>query len=451
MNNPYNRNGGSQPNRSSNQPSYSGGNGQPLRKKKRKKKKGYATSQFFLQMLIIVLVILVLLAAYLIHTSNTNPGSEITVRDTDTEPASENPSSTRARETVEPPDIVTDIPVIQNKDPIENNKLYDGFELPIGGSTGYVSVETKLLEQPYTESADLLTLNPGDVFMIVDENASHTWVRIKVGKLVGYIPETRCWVNLPDVIPSAVYDDTNSYASIFRTSGFEIPGVTGKQLYQARAYNARLGRDEFIMPILIPAARKLCAAQQTALKLGRTLVIYEAYRPRETQIKVANAVSALAKKNSTIYKGLYDKENGWSISWFIATSLSNHQMGFAVDTSLGEVSDYETAKVGKYSFYRVTEYNPCKMPSPMHELSIRSINYVHSYSSTNPVGWESVGLAPTMTNDAKLLQYICTSAGMTPLASEWWHFNDLNTYTLVRSLNHTGEFTTSVCVSALPD
>ncbi len=418
---------------------------------KKKKKQRYAASQFFLQTLIIILVILVLLAAYLIHTSNSNPGSEITVRTTD--PLTDDPDdpiSTRARTTVEPPDIVPVVPTYTEV-PIEPNKLYDGFELPIGGSTGYVSVETPLRELPYTEAETLLTLSPGDVFMIVDENASHTWVRIKVGSLIGYIPEMRCWVNLPDVIPSIVYDDTNSYASIFRTSGFEIPGVTGKQLYQAKAANPRLGREEFIMPILIPAARKICTAQQTALKFGRTLVVYEAYRPKPTQVKVANAVSALAKKNSTIYKGLYDKENGWSISWFIATSLSNHQMGFAVDTSLGEVADYEVAKVGKYTFNRVTRYNPCDMPSPMHELSVRSINYVHSYSSTNPVGWESVPLAPTMTNDAKLLQWFCVSAGMTPLASEWWHFNDLDTYTLVRNLNHTGEFYTSVCVSSLPD
>lgn len=31
-----------------------------------------------------------------------------------------------------------------------------------------------------------------------------------------------------------------------------------------------------------------------------------------------------------------------------------------------------------------------------------------------------------MTEGAKLLQKYCTSAGLSPLCSEWWHFNSLN-------------------------
>ena len=37
-------------------------------------------------------------------------------------------------------------------------------------------------------------------------------------------------INLPDIIPSIIYDDTNSYSSLFKSSGIDIPNVTGKKL-----------------------------------------------------------------------------------------------------------------------------------------------------------------------------------------------------------------------------
>ena len=91
------------------------------------------------------------------------------------------------------------------------------------------------------------------------------------------------------------------------------------------------------------------------------------------------------------------------------------------------------------------------MPTEMHELSTKAINYQYPYSSTKKTGWQNIPLAETMTEDAKLLRYICTGAGLTPLASEWWHFNDLDTYTMVKDNHCIGGFYTSVCVSTLPD
>ena len=426
---------------------------------RQRRRRRYDAYQFVLQMLIIVLVILVLLAAFLIFSSHGEPGQPIQT-DQSTKPSFTTttdlpysgaipetdppPSTVIPRETIEPPDITP-------LNPLEKNGLYDGFELPVDGATGYVSISTNLLDQPSENGMILVTLDVGSSFVIVNETSDHKWVRIRIGSLMGYIPEARCWVNLPDVIPSIVYDDTNSYASLFRASGYEIPDVTGKQLYRAKAYNPRLGEDQFIMPIVISAARKICQAQQAALALGRTLVIYEAFRPYDTQMKVANAVKRLSLTNTEVSAGINDKEHGWNISWFIATSLANHQMGYAFDTSLGEVKETKTVKIGKYTVNRVISYRKCVMPTEMHELSTAAITFVHSYSSTKKTGWDKIELAPTMTHDAIILQYLCTSVGLTPLASEWWHFNDLDTYDAVKNFEHTGAFFTDRCLSVLPD
>jgi D-alanyl-D-alanine dipeptidase len=53
-------------------------------------------------------------------------------------------------------------------------------------------------------------------------------------------------------------------------------------------------------------------------------------------------------------------------------------------------------------------------------------------------------------NDAaQRLQKYCTDAGLTPLASEWWHFNDLYTRQLVTNTG-TGDFVLTECLSIPP-
>lgn len=44
-----------------------------------------------------------------------------------------------------------------------------------------------------------------------------------------------------------------------------------------------------------------------------------------------------------------------------------------------------------------------------------------------------------MTEGAKLLRTYCTNAGLSPLASEWWHFNDLDVRSATKSTG-TGGF-----------
>ena len=139
-------------------------------------------------------------------------------------------------------------------------------------------------------------------------------------------------INLPDIIPSIIYDDTNGYSSIFRSSEIDIPNVTGKQLYDNKAYNKRLSKDEFMMPVMYEMAIKIMKAQELALKEGYSLKIYETYRPYKAQKNVSTNLSKLMNSNKTVYNGI--NGGGWNEGWFIAQVLSNHQKGIAMDVSL---------------------------------------------------------------------------------------------------------------------
>ena len=55
--------------------------------------------------------------------------------------------------------------------------------------------------------------------------------------------------------------------------------------------------------------------------------------------------------------------------------------------------------------------------------------------------------ADTMNEAALLLRTYCTDAGLTPLASEWWHFNDLDAQNKVRMTSGNGKFWLDGCVS----
>ena len=57
-----------------------------------------------------------------------------------------------------------------------------------------------------------------------------------------------------------------------------------------------------------------------------------------------------------------------------------------------------------------------------------------------------------MTNGAKKLQnYLTTYGGFTPLASEWWHFNDLDALNAIGSKSSTGKYKITTCYSKIPE
>ena len=317
------------------------------------------------------------------------------------------------------------------------------LELPVQGATGYAATGIPLYAAPDPGPDDepLADWQPGQSFTILAEQGD--WWQVQAGEQTGWVQHDYCLINLPDVIPSLVYRDTNSEASLFRASG-----ITGQALYDARSYNARFGQEMANMAVLYATAKKLADVQHAALADGYTLVLYEGFRHYQTQTAVAQALQALAAENETVRAGI-DTEP-WSIGWFIAGGVSNHQQGYAVDVSLARVTGTADETCGPYAYTRVTRYEELAMPTAMHELSAAAASLAEPVASRDPDAWRQAAPAPAMTEGALLLQSYCTAAGLTPLASEWWHFNDLDRLAVVDS-SWRGEFALAENVSRAPE
>ncbi len=316
--------------------------------------------------------------------------------------------------------MTTDIATESEKEEEVLPQIYEGeFELPLQGATVYALANAKLCD----DSGNKQTVNAGDALRIVSEEGDELVVTTADG-FTGKISSYKVMINLADVIPSIVYMDTNSVESVFQSSGYDIPGVTGVQFYDVWQYNERLGRTEFNMPIIFATAKKVMAAQQMALSEGYSLKIVETYRPMDTQNQVITNLDALANTNSEVLDGITGKP--WNKSWFIAQSISNHQRGYAMDLTLVEVVETEICTSGDYAYVNVCDYADVQMPTPIHELSMASATFTKPVPSRDATAWQGKELAPSMNEVAIRLQNYCTSAGFTPLASEWWHFNDLD-------------------------
>lgn len=325
--------------------------------------------------------------------------------------------------------------------------LYSGiFELPINGTTAFASVSLPLYRNNSMDGV-LLTLSPGKAFKILEESSGFFYVELS-DSTKGWVEGKYCLVNLPDLIPSIIYDDTNSYKSLFRSSGYELENITGRALYDVKKYNNRLQKNEYIMPLLYPMIEKIAQVQKEALKNGDCLKIYETYRPYDVQMKVSDSLGRLMESNEEVNAGIMTTP--WNKGWFIATQLSNHQRGVALDVSLVKVKNTEYKYCGSYSYLTVTKYEEYKMPTKMHELSVAAATFVTPVSSKSTIAWQNAQLAPTMTDGAKKLQNYFTSFGLTPLASEWWHFNDLETRELTKDKGSTGRYYLTQCLSEIP-
>ena len=138
----------------------------------------------------------------------------------------------------------------------------------------------------------------------------------------------------------------------------------------------------------------------------------------------------------------------WGLNWFIATSLSNHQRGAAVDVSLGRVISLDNRNSGDFVYSQITEFEEYAMPTAMHELSSLAAVFRYPVSSTSPDAWRGVPLADAVTEGVTRLQSYFAGAGFTPLASEWWHFNDLESAQIASGIRITGEFFCETVYSA---
>ncbi len=320
-----------------------------------------------------------------------------------------------------------------------------GLELPINGATGFTSVKTPLYEDVSKKNL-LMNLDPGTAFTILQEN-QNIWY-VKLGNTYGFLEHKYCMINLPDVIPSIIYYNSNSVSSLFKSVGKNIDGITDKQLYNATAFNDRFGETQYIMPVLYSMARHIAHAQQDALRDGNCLMIYETYRPKDTQEAVSNALSVLMSKDSEVMNMVECKP--WEKNWFISTGISNHQKGAAMDVTLVKLISARYEKCGKYSYIKVSDYSQYEMPTEMHELSKLACTFTTAVPSDSKTAWKNATLSSTMTDAAILLQHYCTNNELYPLASEWWHFNDLNSLEAIGKNYGKGTFTLTQLVSSIP-
>ena len=256
-------------------------------------------------------------------------------------------------------------------------------------------------------------------------------------------------INLPDVIPSIIYNNTNAERSIFTSSGIDIPNITGERLYESRSYNERLGKDEFIVAVMYAMSKKIHIAQQQALAEGYTLIIYEGFRPYSVKMKISNELIALVASNSAVNEGL--NRYPWNLSWFIATGVSTHQVGCAIDVSLASIGEKRHERTGRYTYLAIEEYTLCSMPTKIHELSAAAISFAYPVSSGDIAGLDSIPLSEGMKSSryAQYLQHCMMDAGLTPLASEWWHFDDWQTFEGLPSKTN-GDYVLSASYSISP-
>lgn len=381
---------------------------------------------------------------------------------------------------------------IQDIEYIDYKEKGNLFELPITGATGYTVVTTQLLMKLETEderierekkeeaetlaksreesgldplpevetivqlevqTTDIIELESepeeipepidivaGESFTIMTESGD--WWLICKDEVFGWIEHKNCMINLPDVIPSIIYDNTNSYNSIFTSLEENLPGVTNEILYDTKSYNPRLDEKTYAMPVMYETAKKIADVQATALKDKNTLILVESYRPNDVQQRIAGGLTQLMKDNSDINEAV----SSWGESWFAPTGVTSHQKGIAVDVSLAKVKATETRYTGDYQYTKIIEFEEHKMPTTIHDLSPNSATKSKPVSYTTST-WSKTGSAKTMTDSATTLQRYFINVGMSPSSSKWWQFEDFKTFVNSDSL---GQYILSGISSVVP-
>lgn len=326
-------------------------------------------------------------------------------------------------------------------------KVSEEFELPLRGATGFASYPVTLFSQ-FAPTEVLSELSPGDAFTVLEEQGTNWLVTTEDGK-TGLVAYDTCYLNIPDVIPSVILNNTNSDASVFVSSGEAIPDITGEKLYEATFYSERFREEKCVVAANYNMVKKIYAIQKAALAEGYSLVINETFRPLDVQKNISVALSALRQENETVRAGI-DKAP-WGIAWFIAFGISTHQMGCAMDVTLARVTTVTWDLCGEYRYPTVSAWQECEMPTAFHELSSAAAALKQPVSSASSTAWKTVEPADSMTEDALRLRQYCTDAGMSPLASEWWHFNDLDTKEMLQNRWVESVFYLDSCVSKIPD
>jgi D-alanyl-D-alanine dipeptidase len=90
------------------------------------------------------------------------------------------------------------------------------------------------------------------------------------------------------------------------------------------------------------------------------------------------------------------------------------------------------------------------MQTSIHELSRASAVFTATVGSHSETLWKKATPAANVTSGGFLLQRYCASAGLIPLASEWWHFNDIPQTNASISMNNTVNYSIATSFSEPP-
>ncbi len=268
------------------------------------------------------------------------------------------------------------------------------FSATLYGARAWAN-QTLNIRKKATSSSKIIGNVPtgGKMVILSEENPNTKYIKVKYNGTIGYVYSDYIYINLPDVIPDAVYKITNASHSIYKSAGKKISGVTGENLYgYTKKYNTKIGKNTYYAPLLYPVAKQLQKAYNIARKQGYNLKIYDTYRPYDVSVKINRSFRNLYNSNKSVKKTIdYDKSGQyWGPTWFLANSVSRHNRATALDLTLTDENNKQLSA-----------------QTPMHTLDTRSLRKYN-----NAV--------------AKKLSSIMTSAGFETLKSEWWHFQEDN-------------------------
>ncbi len=332
------------------------------------------------------------------------------------------------------------------------------FELPIAGATGWNGTRQPLpLYSTATGDEQAGTIPASDgaepvPFTILADSGGD---RVKIGlasdtgNTVGWVEKEHIFINLPDVLPSIAYD--LSGGKFRAVDGRDIPSVTGIQT-GAKKFSSRLTRFEYVVPCMYTLAARLAKVQRAAMSNGETLVLYEAFRPASVQSAVCDAFGKLQSSDSAVKADMDEAlAMGYGQGWSISDGTSNHQAGLAVDVSLAKGGRLDTYALDGVTYQKYGTWTEYEMPTPIHELSSASIRFTRPASTqAMPGSLENWTDTFASSEAAQRLQTYCTDAGLIPLSSEWWHFNDPNISHIMPSINTAGDYVIDTAPSMDP-
>ena len=265
------------------------------------------------------------------------------------------------------------------------------FSATLYGARAWANQRLNIKESGSTSSNTIGEVPVGGKMRILSSERANKYIKILYKGVQGYVYSDYIYINLPDVIPDAIYRITNANSSIFRSAGEDIPDVTGKNLYGfTKMKNNKINKYTYYAPLLYPVAKQFQKAYNKARKEGYNLKIYDTYRPYSVTKYINSKFTTLYNSNKKVQKAVnYDKDGGyWGPGWFLNRGISKHNRGIALDLTLTNSNGEELAAQTR-----------------MHTLDTRSLR---KYNNST----------------ANKLSSIMTSAGFETIKSEWWHFQE---------------------------